>query len=388
MAQKESFIRVQSFGSKLLTIWHWLFNVSLTAVFITLLLNWPELLLRLRLAADNSIFQNGWLVLLVMTLLLLLTATAHELGHLLAGYLVRFRFHVLVIGPVRVSRGNGRLQVKRQQGGSLFNGLAASLPDEMDNLARRLLYFAMGGPLASFLLSLTALSVVLFLSDDLSRMLDYLWLWECCLFTAVTSYFFLLNSLRPGSYQNGLMADGGRILMVLAKSPPAQRWQALVMLNAADFAGKRPSQWDEKLLHQVLIHPDNSYDYLTAITMNYHHWLDKNQPQKALDFLEEALSLPVAWATGMRARLTLEKAYLAAYHFKDLVTAQESFGQIKKRRRETSPLFRRAEAALLLLNGQREAAKKSVAEGLELLNNGAASGLQIAEMEWFQTLMK
>lgn len=281
-------------GSKLLTLWHWLFNLSLTAVFLVLVLNWPKLLLRLRLALDNSIFQNGWLVMLVIALLLLLTATVHELGHLFVGYLVRFRFQVLVIGPLRLSRGNGRLRLQRQQGGSLFNGLAASLPEEMDNLARRLLYFALGGPLASLFLSIIALVVVFFLGSDLNRMLDYLWLWECCLFTAVVSYFFLLTSMRPGTYHNGLVADGGRILMVATGLPEAVRWQALVRLNVADMAGERPSRWDETQLQQAVMLPDNSHDHLTGVLMNYHYWLDKDEPKRAFTYLEEALNLPVA----------------------------------------------------------------------------------------------
>lgn len=386
MAGKGHLIRRQVVESKLLTIWQWLFNLSLTAVFVLLLLKWPELLLRLRLAADSSIFQSGWLVLVALTLLLLLTAMVHELGHLLAGYLVRFRFQTLIVGVVRVSRVNGRLQWRLQRSGSLFNGLVASLPVEMDNLARRLLYFALGGPLASLLLSLLALAVVLYLGSDLTRMLTVLWLWECCLFTAIASYFFLLTSLRPGSYHNGMMADGGRIVMLLAQSSQALRWQALVQLNVADLAGKRPSCWDETLLRQALVQADNSHDYLTAVVMNYHHQLDTKQPDQALLFLEEALKLPVAWDTGMRARLALEKAYVMAYHLKDLETAQESLTPIKKSCRETNPLFWRAEAALLLLKGQNELAQQSVTNGLQALQTDAPSGLQLAEREWLKNL--
>src|SRR5690606_35140035 len=110
--------------SRLLRAWQWLFNLSLTAVFLTLFLNWPELLLRLQLASQNSIFQSGWRVLVAMTLVLLLTAMVHESGHLLAGYLMRFRFHTLVVGLLRISRvNNGRLQLQWQRGGSPFNGL-------------------------------------------------------------------------------------------------------------------------------------------------------------------------------------------------------------------------------------------------------------------------
>ncbi len=387
LVHKRSSSRALLSDSKWLTLWHWLFNLSLTAVFFTLVLNWPNLLLHLRLAANNSIFQSGWLVLIVMTMLLLLTATVHELGHLLAGYLVRFRFQVLVVGPLRISGGNGRLRWQRQRGGSLFNGLAASLPDEMDNLGRRLLYFALGGPLASLLLSLVALAIVLFLSSDLRRMLDYLWLWECSLFTAVVSYFFLLTSMRPGTYHNGTVADGGRILMVATRSPEAERWQALVKLNAADLAGQRPFQWDEALLRQSVSLPDNSLDYLTGVVMNYHHWLDKNEPQRARRYLEEALNSSVAWETGMRTRLVLEKAFLAAAHLQDLRMARETLAQVKVSRRQVNSLFWRAKAAIHLLAGDREDARETAVHGIAVMSDDDQTGLQKAERAWLNALI-
>ncbi|MBK8903058.1 MAG: M50 family metallopeptidase [Anaerolineaceae bacterium] len=388
MAEKRILTPRRAGGSRLLTVWQWLFNLSLTAVFITLLLNWPELLLRLRLASQNSIFQSGWLVLAAMTLVLLLTAMVHELGHLLAGYLVRFRFQTVVVGLVRVSRVNGRLQLQRQRGGSLFNGLAASLPSQMDNLAWRLFWFAMGGPIASLLLSLAAFAVVLYLGSELRRMLDYLWLWECSLFAAISAYFFLLTSLRPGSYHNGMMADGGRIAMLLARSAEAERWQALVQLNAADLNGERPSAWNRQLLREALTLPDNSHDYLTALVMNYHHELDKKRPQQALPFLEEALNLPVAWVAGMRPRLAVEKAYVVANFLQDLETAQNLLVQVKIGRGDIDPLFCRAEAALLLLQGQPKLAGQSAARGLQPLPDNGFSGVQIAEREWLQTLLQ
>ena len=389
LVYKNSSYRTLLSGSRWLTLWHWLFNVSITAVFITLLLNWPELLLRLRLAADKSIFQNGWLVLFVMTLLLLLTATVHELGHLLAGYLVRFRFQVLVVGPLRLSGGSGRLRFQLQWGGAFFNGLAASLPDEMDNLARRLLYFALGGPLASLFLSVVTLAVVFFLGSDLRRMLDYLWLWECCLFTAVVSYFFLLTSIRPGTYHNGMVADGGRILMVATGTPQALRWQALVNLNAADLAGERPSQWDKALLRQAVTLPDNSHDYLTGVVLNYHHWLDENEPQRALNYLEEALNLPVAWETGMRARLVLEKAFLAAAYLQDIQMARELLSQVKLNPRQVTSLYWRAKAAIHLLAGDAADARETAVQGLAAIGDDVLqTGLQKAELAWLNSLLQ
>ncbi len=385
LTQAGSFARVKIAESRIFMLWRWLFNLSMTAVFAALLLNWSKLLLHLRLGADNSIFQNGWLVLLAMTFVLLLTAIVHELGHLLAGYFVQFQFHLLIIGPIRLWRENGRLRIQLQRSGTFFDGLAASLPIEgdRDNLGRRLLYFALGGPLASLALALAALLVVLLLGNNLAQMLDYLWVWECCLLLTIISYFFLLTSLRPGAYQNGLMADGGRIMMVLRNTPEAQRWQALVLLNVADLAGKRPSEWDEQLVKQAYTHPDNSYDYLTAAVMNYHHWLDKKRPQEAATYLEEALNLPIAWAIGMRARLALEKAYLMAAYFQDASVAQEWFQQVKQNRREANLLFWRAKAALHALKEEEEMAKTAVSMGLVAVNKNN-SGIQKAEIDWLK----
>lgn len=382
-----SFVRVKIAESKIFVLWRWLFNLSITAVFIALLFNWSKLLLRLRLGADNSIFQNGWLVLFTMTVLLLLTAVVHELGHLLAGYLVRFQFHTLIIGPLRLSRENGRLQIQFQRSGTFFDGLAASLPVEGDqeNLRQRLLYFALGGPLASLALTLAALLAVLLLDNNLSLMLEYLWVWECSLLLTIISYFFLLTALRPGAYQNGFMADGGRILMALRNAPQTQRWQALLLLNVADLAGKRPSQWDPKLIEQAHSYPDNSYDYLTAVVMSYQHWLDKKRPQEALTHLEEALNLPTAWRMGMRARLALEKAYLMARYFRDVETAQEWFQQVRQNRREANILFWRAKAALHFLEGKNELAKGAISKGLASAAQKNSSGLQQAEVDWLKT---
>lgn len=386
MAEKRVLVRKPVRQTRLLKVWQWLFNLSLTAVFLTLILQWPDLLLRLRLALQNSIFQSGWLLLVAVTLVLLLTAVVHEVGHLLAGYLVHFRFHTLVVGLLRISRVNGRLQFQRQRGGSFFNGLAASLPAQMDNLARRLLWFALGGPLASLLFALVALAVALYLGSELRRMLDYLWLWECSLFAAISAYFFFLTSLYPGSYYNGMVADGGRIAMLLARSPESARWQALVQLNVADLHGERPSTWDEGLLRQSLIQPDNSHDYLTALLMNYHHELDRKRPSQAAAFLEEAINLPVAWAAGMRSRLAVEKAYLMAQLLNDATTAQELLAHVKIGRQDTDPLFCRAEAALRLLQGQHELAAQSAARGLSALPDDITSGQQLAEKEWLQAL--
>jgi hypothetical protein len=132
--------------------------------------------------------------------------------------------------------------------------------------------------------------------------------------------------------------------------------------------------------------PDNSLDYLTGVVMNYHHWLDRNDAQQALLYLEEALNLGVAWETGMRVRLILEKAFLAAAHLKDLPMARELFAQVKLNHRQANSLYWRAKAAIHLLAGNTEDARETAVQGLEAIGEDNETGLQKAELGWLNEL--
>ena len=62
----------------------------------------------------------------------------HELGHVLAGWLVGFRFQLFVIGPLRLERGDsGSVRLRLNRDPALFGGVASSLPTDNREVIRK-----------------------------------------------------------------------------------------------------------------------------------------------------------------------------------------------------------------------------------------------------------
>jgi hypothetical protein len=367
-------------------IWRWVFNLSIFGLLLWFVWHRFELFVYTRLAPESSLFsQFVWLITAVILILFFISAL-HEVGHLVAGWLVGLRFHLLIIGPIRFARQRGALRVQWQLNGSLFNGLAASIPPDETNLVRRMLVFAAGGPLASLLVMGAAAVLALFLQADSLRQLAYLWLWECALFTAVVSYFFFLTSIKPGVYQNGLPADGARIAMLLRNNRQAHRWCALVVLNSRDIFGQRPRDWSVEKMEAALSAPDDSHDHLTALIMAYQMMWDKGDWSLAEGYLQEALALPIAWTAGMRARLALEEAYVQACWRQNAQEAREWLQQVRRGRRYVAQQLR-AEAAVYWVEKEGQLARQTAVQAQQLLRKEEPTGVALAEMDWLQTII-
>jgi len=69
----------------------------------------------------------------------------HELGHVIAGLMVGFKFRMYIVGPLMIEREEGRLRFKWNRNLNLFGGMALCLPQDAWQLARRFIWFASGG---------------------------------------------------------------------------------------------------------------------------------------------------------------------------------------------------------------------------------------------------
>ena len=81
---------------------------------------------------------------------LALAVIVHEVGHLLAGWMVGFRFSSITIGPMAVRLEYGRLRAGFRRVLPAA-GHAGMHIDRIRRLRRRLLRFIAGGPLANLL---------------------------------------------------------------------------------------------------------------------------------------------------------------------------------------------------------------------------------------------
>jgi hypothetical protein len=321
-----------------------------------------------------------------MVLILLGTSAVHEIGHLMGGKLAKFRFHLLIIGPFKMMRRKERLHLSWSRG-AFFNGLAASLPEDDRQLRWRMLLFAVGGPLASLLLALLGTAVFFNYRRDIDFLLDNAWLVEGAALTAIISFIFFLTAMKPGQYNNGMPADGGRIITLLQGNETADRWCALVLLNGADVLGQRPREWDAALVQKVLAITDGSYDTLSAKMLGYQWALDNGRIEDAAQLLDEALETWAAWVSGGRGRLALEKAYFIARHRHNALEARQWFDQVR-RSRISQPLQQRAEAAILLAEGNHQAATMLAQAGLDALQKETPSGTILAESDWLREMVQ
>jgi hypothetical protein len=143
----------------------------------------------------------------------------HELGHVVAGALARFRFHVYILGPLRVERdvGTGQIGARYNRELGTWGGMAGSFPQDARDLRRRVAMLLAGGPLASLLLAAAAVIALAAAAGAMSPLVRGV--------VAIAGLFsggIGLVTLLP---MRG--TDGGRLLRLKRGGPPAEREAAV-----------------------------------------------------------------------------------------------------------------------------------------------------------------
>lgn len=335
---------------------------------------------------DVGLLGGFWRLVTAVTLSLFLTTLIHELGHLLAGKLARLRFHLLIVGPLCLSRKGEKLHLGWHKSAAIFNGLTGSIPDDSHNLPRRLLVFTLGGPLASLVQALLAGMLFLRWRADVYFINNIAWAAEGAALLAIFGTIYFLSSIKPGSYYSGQPADGGRIVSLLRGGPAADRWCALAALYGADQRGQRPRDWDEALIHQALQGFDHTQDGQNARLLAYQWALDNGRIAEANRWLEEAIAIQPTWMPGTQVRLVWEKVYFSARYLHDVVSARQGLAQIRQNV-ANQPQHLRAEAAVLLAEGQIARAQTTAQAALASLSTQMPTGVQQAEAAWLQAII-
>src|SRR5690606_38658246 len=83
----------------------------------------------------------------------------HEAGHLLAGRLMGYRPLLFIAGPFRIERVGDAIRFGLNRSIALAGGLAVCVPVGLDDLRRRTLVMAAGGPVASLVVGVQSLAI-------------------------------------------------------------------------------------------------------------------------------------------------------------------------------------------------------------------------------------
>jgi hypothetical protein len=288
---------------------------------------------------------------------------AHELGHVLAGWLVGFRFQLLVIGPLRLERGvSGRVRLRLNRDPALFWGVASSLPTSNRDVIKKFARFAAGGPTTS--LAFAALMVLpLALAPSwfgpLARVALAL--------TGLCSGALGLATAIPMSKGTFLLSDGARVLRLARGGAPAARDAALLQLEALSAGKNRPREWDDAVVATALMPADASAGECIARQMAYLVAVDRGDGELAYGHLTRALELIDTLPGSAAVPLTAEAAYFEGWWRGRADEAQRWLGRLPA----SSPFLPsyerlRAEAAALAAAGDTASSRARVDEALRL----------------------
>jgi hypothetical protein len=320
------------------------------------------------------------LVYLALVPLIYAAVVLHELGHVMGGLLAGSRFICLAAGPLRVIATASGKRIGLNRNLDLAGGMAATLPTDGRNLRLRLMAAVGGGPLSSLLLGLAAGGLAIRLlpeAPDLGALAAMAGLAEMAIFLATIS----------PQQSGGAQSDGAQLLALLRGGLPMELHNLSLEIQAASLQGARPRDWTIAPLARALARGEQKDDdWAQAGLLAYYHALDNGDAAAAGRTLEQVLGGYEGFSPGVRHSLALEAAFYQGCYCQDPLQGRAWL----KRGRDSlfGPHTRlRAEAALLLVEGQPEPAAQKAREGLEAAVGFYDRGLAQAEAEWMQAII-
>jgi len=270
----------------------------LVAVALAAILVWPQGLSR-------------WHLLWLVPVSLPVAYIVHELGHLLAGFMVGLRVERIALGPLRIDRVGGRRRWHlswNAWGGTIHS------PDLLPGLRHRLLVSAAAGPLVNLVVAF-ALAAAVALVHPGSLLAA-----SCVTLSAASAGVGLMTLLPQPRVR--FHSDGALMKVLFEGDAVGRRHVSLLRLSAWAQEGYRPRDWSTELLEMVREPRDGSEAELAAHVYELWHLMDTGETEEAARRVEE--SLDIARRVGGRfGRLAhAEAAFLAARDRKDAAGAR------------------------------------------------------------------
>lgn len=311
---------------------------------------------------------------------LVLTITVHELGHLLAGWAVGFRFADIRVGPfsLRLEHGRPRIAFYRETFGS---GSAGMYVGSVRRLRRRLMIFLAGGPLAN----VVSVPTTVLLFNYAFAGLAETWVGTLGAQFTVFSLIAGMVNLMPIKVA-GLLSDGARLQMFFRSRDRSRRWLSIAALASLHGSGIRARNWKRTWANAAASLHDNSLDSFAGEWLAYASSSDRDEASAAGIHLERCLELTCKLPRSARDVVAQEAAFFAAWFRSDVALAEQWVTQIKKPRKLSALVQLRLNVALQCAYRDYERAERSWQEGLELIEKTAVrpirDGLRESWLEW------
>jgi hypothetical protein len=262
------------------------------------------------LVPKGSADRPGALLLFALCLLAGFVAVlVHELGHALGGVAVGFRFLFLAVGPLWVERSSRGWRVQFNRVPSLWGGIAACIPSQAADLARRMAWVAAAGPLSSLLLAIIAgLGARLTTETSAATTAARFGLMELAVMSAM---IFLATAVMPAP-GGGFSNDGQRVWRLLKGDAQAQAESALLALTGLMMGAMRPRDWPLELVQRSLLLEGRALFSASARSMAALHALDQGNEALAQQHNEVMVALLPDLPAGLRPSFQVSAALVLA----------------------------------------------------------------------------
>lgn len=313
---------------------------------------------------------------ILFPLALFLSVMWHEMGHLLAGWLVGFRFVLVTFGPLRIAREAGGLRLSLIHTNVVqWQGRALMVPTEFGDFRRQRMVMLAGGPMA------TLSQLLLILGLNLAWHTQTIaYGWGLVLLWLMLSSVMLLPATAVPQKIGHIDTDMARIIQLWRSGAALKRQLALTNLVEASLRGVSPAEMNAEFVAATLAAPPDSSEALVGHYVAHLQALDRGDLLEAADFLDKTLSLLQYQPPNQRSPVIFATAaYFVARYEQNLVQAQAWLKHIKPEQHnalalEVEQILLRVRAQLLLLAGNPALAKTAVLQSKRLLQQSVDLG--------------
>ena len=313
----------------------------------------------------------------------------HELGHLIAGLRLGYRFKIFAVGMIHVYQDGDQLRFSwRRLAWQPANLLGFTLFEiDYADFRRRLGWLVAAGPLANVLLAVISglfslrangfPSYELYLNNPLSWILSE---FNALLFWV--SIFLLAMSLYPSAW---VSTDGHKLLRLWRSGAILERFKAQMQIASAVLHGIRPRDWPLAWIAALTEAQDDTADTANAHTLAYRWALDRGDERQAEEFLTTAVKLRSVVSPQDRINLLIEAAYVEARYHANANNANQWLKRLGVENKRAQPLLRlRLICAANLIMRQYEKARYNARQAIRAIDRSQATdGITIMERDLF-----
>jgi len=303
----------------------------------------------------------------------------HELGHAIAGVLVKFDFRTYVVGPFLWNKEASGWKFKWNNNINTAGGLVICLPTSSTNINKKFAWYAGGGPLASLILSIVALAVAYALHAGGSSFVNLKFLLAMI---GILSFIIMVTTTIPYN-AGGLASDGARIVSMLQGGNKAKFEALILKLLACATSGIRPKLMSLEDLEEAKILGDKLHAPFRIYIPGFYHQVafDKNEIELAEEHLLAHIAFVDDMPKGINSGVWIDAAFFYGFAKKDLEKAEWYWSKYTPSAMTQKAQVFATEAAIALLKNEKKLATTKIEVAYKELDNMIDKGLAIALRE-------